>query len=485
LQKPIYKRELSHSYLIINDVLEETWNSYQYRMITRNRINGLLPCSERFIDGKTCLYYDISSRQSLAQIYEASGIGYIQIRGIIDNLTQVQYAMAEYLLEETCLILEPEYIYMDLETEQLFFLYYPLADSERKGRNTYLSLAEFFLEHVDHGEEKAVTAAYQFYKMSRAENFTIESFRAFLEKGRTEDSKRIRTSANELLFQEEEGIYEYRIRNRQESVEGINAEGIERKPDTDAEESFGQESWKQESEKPERFRISTNMIFTLAGMILTGGILAAICMVMWYVKLPESWRFAGYMMMAVDGLIFVLLIKKLISDTGKAESWKRKNRKDEVSNGTDKSSIREKENMIWESELWGQKEYDDTALSGPTVFVGESSGKLPGNGSGYEGYGRTPRLCYDSDENNREFLLDCLPLLVGKLKSKVQILLSDASVSRIHARFVEKNGQISLIDMNSTNGTFVNDIRLEQEEIMPLEDGDEIRFGNVKMKLQI
>ena len=71
MQKPVYKRELSHSYLVIKDVPENKMSKYQYRMLIRNRIAGLLTCSERFIDGKTCLYYDISSRQSLAQIYEA------------------------------------------------------------------------------------------------------------------------------------------------------------------------------------------------------------------------------------------------------------------------------------------------------------------------------------------------------------------------------------------------------------------------------
>ena len=37
-------------------------------------------------------------------------------------------------------------------------------------------------EHVDHKEEKAVSAAYQFYKMSKAESFSIESFRGIWEK---------------------------------------------------------------------------------------------------------------------------------------------------------------------------------------------------------------------------------------------------------------------------------------------------------------
>ena len=97
MKKPVYKRELSHSYLIMEELPEEKRGQYQYRMILKNRVPGLLPCSERFMEGKTCLYYDISSRQSLEQLYVSASIGLNEIRGMIDNLAQVLDAMAEYL----------------------------------------------------------------------------------------------------------------------------------------------------------------------------------------------------------------------------------------------------------------------------------------------------------------------------------------------------------------------------------------------------
>lgn len=35
------------------------------------------------------------------------------------------------------------------------------------------------------------------------------------------------------------------------------------------------------------------------------------------------------------------------------------------------------------------------------------------------------------------------------------------------------------MDLNSANGTYINGIRLEQNESMVLEKGDEIRFGDM------
>ena len=87
--KPEYKRELSHSYLILENIPKDKMDNYQCRMILKNKIPGLLCSSERYINGKVCLYYDISSRQSLDQLYEAGKMSFAEILGIVDGLAHV------------------------------------------------------------------------------------------------------------------------------------------------------------------------------------------------------------------------------------------------------------------------------------------------------------------------------------------------------------------------------------------------------------
>ena len=48
--------------------------------------------------------------------------------------------------------------------------------------NTQHTIADFFLEHIDHGQEQAVNLAYEFYKLSKADYFVLSSFLPFLEK---------------------------------------------------------------------------------------------------------------------------------------------------------------------------------------------------------------------------------------------------------------------------------------------------------------
>ena len=52
-----------------------------------------------------------------------------------------------------------------------------------------------------------------------------------------------------------------------------------------------------------------------------------------------------------------------------------------------------------------------------------------------------------------------------------------AGVSRRHAEIIQQNGQWFLADLNSTNGSFVNNQRVTPHTRQPLQAGDQIRLG--------
>ncbi|HVO41545.1 MAG TPA: FHA domain-containing protein [Aggregatilineales bacterium] len=56
-------------------------------------------------------------------------------------------------------------------------------------------------------------------------------------------------------------------------------------------------------------------------------------------------------------------------------------------------------------------------------------------------------------------------------------------VSRAHAEIRFSRNTLTLIDLNSNNGTFINGVRLHPNEVRVLHHGDELRFGMLATKI--
>ena len=70
---------------------------------------------------------------------------------------------------------------------------------------------------------------------------------------------------------------------------------------------------------------------------------------------------------------------------------------------------------------------------------------------------------------------------IGKISS-AHVNLEDDSVSRLHANIeVSPENQVTIVDLSSTKGTFVNGARLGANKPQPLKSGDEVKIGDVRL----
>lgn len=91
------------------------------------------------------------------------------------------------------------------------------------------------------------------------------------------------------------------------------------------------------------------------------------------------------------------------------------------------------------------------------------------------------RRLISQNERFQDIVLTSFPVLIGSRSDSVDCVIKDKSVSRLHAQIGTEGGRVTLIDLNSTNGTYRNQERVSglPTELIP---GDEIRFGNVEFK---
>ena len=146
--KSEYKRDMNHNYLILTGEDAIDTNSYQVRMIVANAVPDLLQCRIQGIDGKFMVYYDVTSRHSMTALFEEKKIGMEELQVILGGFVQVMEAMSEYLLNPCQLILEPEYIYLDAEKQNVRFCYLPGFHGEIQKQ--FQNLAEYILPKLNH-----------------------------------------------------------------------------------------------------------------------------------------------------------------------------------------------------------------------------------------------------------------------------------------------------------------------------------------------
>ncbi|MBI9047327.1 MAG: FHA domain-containing protein [Anaerolineaceae bacterium] len=86
----------------------------------------------------------------------------------------------------------------------------------------------------------------------------------------------------------------------------------------------------------------------------------------------------------------------------------------------------------------------------------------------------------ESEEIDQVFVTP--EITVGRGES-CDLILSDETISTVHAKLSYHHKQWWIQDMQSTNGSFLNDDRLYTATVII--SGDEIRFGQVSMQINI
>ena len=86
----------------------------------------------------------------------------------------------------------------------------------------------------------------------------------------------------------------------------------------------------------------------------------------------------------------------------------------------------------------------------------------------------------DASEPVRHVGVHALPFRVGR-RADLELSLPIAAVSKEHAEILEKDGELCVRDLNSTNGTYVNGERVESDR--PISEGDLVQFATVVFRV--
>jgi len=118
---------------------------------------------------------------------------------------------------------------------------------------------------------------------------------------------------------------------------------------------------------------------------------------------------------------------------------------------------------------------EDGSVSGRVSFKTELLGKDAKGPLTLKSTGK-----HGSDE---DIVLDKDDFVIGRLAGHVDHVINNNAVGKLHAQFICKNGVCFVKDLNSMNGTFINNTRIDSNKEFELGDNDRLRLANCEFIL--
>ena len=335
------------------------------------------------------------------------------------SVLKIMENLDEYLLNRDYLLLQPSCIFRGKENKEYYFVWCPVSEADIE--QEFRQLTEYILPKIDHTDKEAVTLGYGIYKES------------------TESGMRMDILKEQVYVQKEE------------SVSHEWESGIQDEEEREQERQKILDDFYRDEDREERQ--SAGKIGILVSTIIGAGIFWAVrnlrvmdSVYLWAVVIGSVLVLGG----VIEGIYF----------------WRYQHSKKEKAfdeNIEVKDDIQEKnfqtENFIKESE----------GETGSTALL----------------QGKETSFAYleELDQANPErYFLEKEITIIGKWKENVDIWLNIPTVSRLHAKIIRKGQKDVLVDINSRNGTILNNLWLNPEQEYDLKSDDIIIFAQKKFR---
>lgn len=462
-----YQRDMNHNYLVVpcEEGLDE--KSYETRMIFANKIPGLLSCHIRYIDGKTYLGYDVTSRQSLSFFCENRKPGRKEIQNILGSIFETISGMEEYLLCPDHLILNPEFILLSFDTQEAELAFAPFFT--RDIRTSLRETVEYLLSFTAHDDRRGIVLGYRLSHELLEGNTGISQLMDILYEREGQEETEGREEKKEKITKNV-GVGEW---SGSEEMPAC-PEHILKEPEDPAHDEIYERGKRRDRKKH---------LKRIIPVILAGAAVFSLLFIAIHWS-PEVFRH-------FDSLPVRVILAVLVCSAAVYAGMRMKAGKRREPEGRNNRSNEGPSDFSGSSEKpVGTQEKTDERM-------GLVTDDYRPDGRQADGRSRKEDLTTllsgerDGDEcsdvlvpEDPEQDLPVIPLglkemLIGKNASCVQQVIDSPAVSRLHARIRKGEDGYYLRDLNSTNGTTVNGKAVFGDTEVLLSEGDRILFADV------
>lgn len=446
-----FSKEGMMNYMVMN--YEEPWEiNYQNNLFQYHKVPYFLQYELREINEVYSVYYRLIYRTTIQAVEGHLPFTLKRLMNMAASIIGVMETVEEYLLEQNGILWRTDCIFLEADTGKLQFCYCPVAGEDTGTIKEFLTE---IIQLVDKKDEEAVLFILRFYDLITEPDCTLEVLQEF-RKNQIEGKDQI------------EGMVQGFQKEQTENPAAGNHSLAEYNGDAQLEEKGGAGE-----------RIVRGMLILVAGINL----ILIFCLLLNIL----TYHYMRYLFISMGALIFFTIIYMHVT---KEES------PDEIM----KEYFENREPEEWqkaENAFHHREKKDDNRKQKDTLNVTEK--KIPDNTLQTGQWGETSVLSAVSMENKDKVIAEETqghlylesfekgkypPIYIGN-KSVVlgcmaegcNYILQDRGISRMHAKIMEKADGVYLLDLNSTNGTYLNGEIIKSGEDYKLEEGDMVAFA--------
>ncbi len=138
---------------LIYDLSAEKIDTMSLGMITNNKITGIIPALYTQQDSRKYLKYNISARISLKQFFMGT-VSKKRLLGVFTSIVSALMAAEEYMIDVGSILLDAEYIYVDVSSGKVELICMPVLSPEQPVRDMGAFFKNImFCTQFDSGED--------------------------------------------------------------------------------------------------------------------------------------------------------------------------------------------------------------------------------------------------------------------------------------------------------------------------------------------
>lgn len=512
-----YERDNSINYAVID--AQEEWNcedDYEVKMLMFNMPEHFLAITMNEIDGRNCIYYDISSKQQLSKLFEYGKVTMEEVKTMFNNISEMVRVVDEYMLDLDRVILKPQHIYVSLANKKYSFMYSPIAGNSDFYDNMR-SLFEYILERFDHSVEKSsLVRFYEIYQRILVRDYTPRNLMSFFEKDdntqidiEDDDNKHVGKTYHDAVQTWNGEIN--RMKSESEAVDygkDRTTKDITCKTDENSLNNgkIIKDVLPETAEDNKSNKSSKKAVFVMkavASVILLNAFLSMFLKTYAVVKLNT----AASVICIIAGVLIFYVSGKVADIIGEIAS-EDKVTEDELipyrmHNNTDKSYERKPEaeheymedaektsySSMVTARVMKDEEEQEIKVS-HTMLLSDYLKMLKDNKLTLSLLDNKDNRLYMKNEEAYEQPLENIepvkyPCTIGSLEGSADIFIDSPVISKMHACLLKEDDKFYIEDMNSTNGTYINDERIAMHSKTRIADGDILRVAAYNFKVCI